>query len=828
MRRNKAYFLFAAALSIGVFGLANEASASDGNSVNSYIENKIQSGAWGKANETNKINSVFPHYAYRNGVGKPEGFVVHESGTEGDRWSSSDVAMNNEENYMINNWDNAFTHGWVSDNRIDTIANTDYLAWGVAYTGNQRYIQYEQVRLNGKDQWAKQTFNIASIAAQKMRQYGIKPQLGSTLFSHAMISNMWHETTHTDPTGYWAAQASNYFGTAYTMDNFAWLVNYIYSREYDDILSRQSGYDYTAKIVNQASRNDGVYYDGPYNTSSSTAKPNESAQKYNNQSGRVKEEATTKHGTYVHIFMDNGKNFWIDKGGVAFVQDAIISRDSTSYAAQVAQSNRNDGVYTDPYNTTVNAQLPITTGKQYNNLLTTVRSTVKTNRSTYVNVLLDGKWVWIDQAAVKKTNYYTVSDVKNTDYVAEITSKNDGMYSGGPYYTSANTVTPLASSGSYVGQKVHVTKTRRTPLGTYAYVTTTSNQSYWVDLKAISKINLDVVKSQSQTKYNASIVQDKQSDGIYTAPYNTSFDSITPIDQGKNYNGVQTEARATAVTNRSTYVNVLLGGRWVWIDQAAVKKSVYLPILEQQNVNFVAKVTSNNDGVFLDGPYNTSSSTVKPNYSTATLYGQTVTVTKTARTQLGTYGYATLSDGKHVWIDLNALTRYTFDAIVSSATVDYPVRINQSNRIDGVYKDPYNTTAQSVSPAAQGNQFNGVVTNARSVVKTSRSVYVNVYLNGAWLWIDQAAIVQLNYLPLENETTVSYNATVVSKNDGIYTSGPYMVNANSMRPNMSSAQYYGQTVQVLKTASTSLSKYGYARANDGKVFWLDLNALRRN
>ena len=182
MRRNKAYFLFAAALSIGVFGLTNEASASDGNSVNSYIENKIQSGAWGKANETNKINSVVPHYAYRNGVGKPEGFVVHESGTEGDRWSSSDVAMNNEENYMINNWDNAFTHGWVSDNRIDTIANTDYLAWGVAYTGNQRYIQYEQVRLNGKDQWAKQTYNIASIAAQKMLQYGIKPQLGSTLF----------------------------------------------------------------------------------------------------------------------------------------------------------------------------------------------------------------------------------------------------------------------------------------------------------------------------------------------------------------------------------------------------------------------------------------------------------------------------------------------------------------------------------------------------------------------------------------------------------------------------------------------------------------------
>lgn len=60
MRRNKAYFLFAAALSIGVFGLTNEASASDGNSVNSYIENKIQSGAWGRVTKLTKL-IVFSH-----------------------------------------------------------------------------------------------------------------------------------------------------------------------------------------------------------------------------------------------------------------------------------------------------------------------------------------------------------------------------------------------------------------------------------------------------------------------------------------------------------------------------------------------------------------------------------------------------------------------------------------------------------------------------------------------------------------------------------------------------------------------------------------------
>ncbi len=430
MRRNKAYFLFAAALSIGVFGLTNEASASDGNSVNSYIENKIQSGAWGKANETNKINSVFPHYAYRNGVGKPEGFVVHESGTEGDRWSSSDVAMNNEENYMINNWDNAFTQGWVSDNRIDTIANTDYLAWGVAYTGNQRYIQYEQVRLNGKDQWAKQTYNIASIAAQKMLQYGIKPQLGSTLFSHAMISNIWHETSHTDPTGYWATQASSYFGTSYTMDNFAWLVNYIYNQNnYDKIQTHKSGYNYNI-VVEQDSQNDGVYYDGPFNTSATTVTQNESGKNYNKKTGRVLEEAKTSRSTYVHVFIDNGRDFWIDKAAVRFVPDKIIKQSDTNYTAVIKQDGRNDGIYTDPFDTTVNAQLAVAMAPQYNGARVQVRKTVQTSRSTYVNAFIDGKWLWVDQGGVQKQN------VADGWYTAPVGNKtnSDGTITTNKYY----------------------------------------------------------------------------------------------------------------------------------------------------------------------------------------------------------------------------------------------------------------------------------------------------------------------------------------------------------------------------------------------------------
>ncbi len=60
--------------------------------------------------------SYFPKYAYRNGVGRPEGIVVHD--TANDR-----STINGEISYMKNNYQNAFVHAFVDGDRNGNSTN---------------------------------------------------------------------------------------------------------------------------------------------------------------------------------------------------------------------------------------------------------------------------------------------------------------------------------------------------------------------------------------------------------------------------------------------------------------------------------------------------------------------------------------------------------------------------------------------------------------------------------------------------------------------------------------------------------------------------------
>ncbi|MCT0950041.1 hypothetical protein EFL45_11745, partial [Weissella confusa] len=204
---------------------------------------------------------------------------------------------------------------------------------------------------------------------------------------------------------------------------------YNYDQYYDKIQTHKTGYNYNV-VVEQDSRNDGVYYDGPFNTSVTTVTQNESGKNYNKKTGRVLEEAKTSRSTYVHVFIDHGRDFWIDKAAVRFVPDKIVKQTDTNYTGVIKQDGRVDGIYTDPYNTTVNAQLPIATAPQFNGSHVQVRKTVQTSRSTYVNAFIDGKWVWIDQGGVQKQN------VADGWYTAPVGNKtnSDGTITTNKYY----------------------------------------------------------------------------------------------------------------------------------------------------------------------------------------------------------------------------------------------------------------------------------------------------------------------------------------------------------------------------------------------------------
>ncbi|MFC6180055.1 peptidoglycan recognition protein family protein [Lactiplantibacillus daowaiensis] len=191
--------------------------------VNDYIiSNNLQ-----HATITSSLWSGFPKNAYRNGVGKPEGVAVHET-------ANPNSTIYNEIAYMKNNYQNAFVHTFVDASKIINIANTNYLAWGAGYYGNQRFVQFEQVEVHSKDAFANEVNNAAYYTAYILKQYNLKPDDAAydgkgTVWSHGAISTYLGGTNHTDPKAYYANAGKTYFGQSYTFAMFYQLVKQRYN-----------------------------------------------------------------------------------------------------------------------------------------------------------------------------------------------------------------------------------------------------------------------------------------------------------------------------------------------------------------------------------------------------------------------------------------------------------------------------------------------------------------------------------------------------------------------------------------------------------------------
>lgn len=136
--------------------------------VKSSINNYIRSNNLKAPSIEEHYTSYFPKYGYRNGVGKPEGIVVHDT-------ANDNSTIEGEINYMRNNYTNAFVHAFVDGNRIIETAPTDYLSWGAGPYGNNRFINVEIVHTHDYASFARSMNNYADYAATQLQYYGLKP-----------------------------------------------------------------------------------------------------------------------------------------------------------------------------------------------------------------------------------------------------------------------------------------------------------------------------------------------------------------------------------------------------------------------------------------------------------------------------------------------------------------------------------------------------------------------------------------------------------------------------------------------------------------------------
>ena len=182
--------------------------------INDYINNNnIQ-----PVSITNQEGTFSYWQGYENGVGKPEGVVIHETATPG-------ATAQNEATYFNREWSNIYTyvHAFVDANEILNIKNTDYTVWGAGPTANSKFIQVELCEVSSTDAFARSVANQAYYTASKLVQYNLPFTPGVTVMSHNDVSKKWGETTHTDPVGYFA-------NWGYSMDQFYDLVGKYYNQ----------------------------------------------------------------------------------------------------------------------------------------------------------------------------------------------------------------------------------------------------------------------------------------------------------------------------------------------------------------------------------------------------------------------------------------------------------------------------------------------------------------------------------------------------------------------------------------------------------------------
>lgn len=182
-------------------------------SINDYIiNNKIQPSSITYRNGTFNVWE-----GYENGVGKPEGVVIHDTAVDGDSAAIEEQSFNSFwETYQ------AYAHAFVDDSNIIQIHNTDYMVWAAGPTANYKFIQVELCHETTTDGFARSVANQAYYAASKLIQYHLPDIPGVTVLSHHQTSLKWHETSHIDPDEYFVR-----FG--YSMDQMNALISYYYN-----------------------------------------------------------------------------------------------------------------------------------------------------------------------------------------------------------------------------------------------------------------------------------------------------------------------------------------------------------------------------------------------------------------------------------------------------------------------------------------------------------------------------------------------------------------------------------------------------------------------
>lgn len=504
----------------------------------------------------------------------------------------------------------------------------------------------------------------------------------------------------------------------------------------------------------------------------------------------VTQEKKTERSIYL-LLQKEGKTIgWIDQTGVKKHTD-ILSVKKTSYAAKLVNPW---SINSAPFGTS-QAKTILANSSKYLNKVLEVTQEMKTARSTYAEITLNGsKLGWIDVTALEK---HQVLSTKNVNYQAElalawsINSKPWGI---------DGFITNYSSPTNYLNELVTVTQEQVTPRSTYALINLNGKRLGWIDKNAL---NLYPVLSTKTTNYKANITKPWS---INSKPWGVK--GFKTVVNNSSYVGKTVDIIQETSTPRSTYGLIKSNGKEIgWIDLSGVEK---IEVISSKDVNYVANVLK--PWSINTAPWGTEGSRVIVNDTS--LLGQSVVVTKEQTTPRSTYALIKV-DGKELgWIDITGLGKIT---VISTKDVYYSISLPSTVSI---HTKPWGTDGSK--SIEDSDKYGGGTFDIIEEKETQLGTYGLLAKSGRSIgWINLSEVQKSNeYLSMRK---VNYAAIIAL---------PWSINTEpwgtiGYKPiNESPEKYLNNSVEILAEKTTTRATYALIAVNNNPLGWIDTGALK--
>lgn len=511
---------------------------------------------------------------------------------------------------------------------------------------------------------------------------------------------------------------------------------------------------------------------------------------------------------------------------------AISNRQTLNKQGTLSEANRADGLYAaGPYHTSMQTMHANASAKAYNGQVVTVIGSAKTKLGTYMQIRLkNGKTYWIDAKGI--SFYDVISHKKTVNATATLaqSTRSDGLYAGGPYRTSAATQHAVANAKPYNGKSVKVVATATTVTAKW-YEIVLNGKTYWIDSRGLSNVkNYYVISNVKAANYPALIQEAKRNDSLYAAgPYRTSAATMKAEGSARVYNNQKVRVLKTAKTATGTWAQIRLSNNTThWMSLKGLREITDVTSRRAYKGSAILNQSKRNDGLYAGGPYLTSLTTLKAKTTAKRYNNQRVEILGSAKTSLANWIEIKLRNGKTYWIDSRGLKDIdSYDSISNQRTVNKTMFLNQDVRDDGLYTSgPRNTSLASEHAKLTAKRYNHQTVKVLATAKTILANWTEIKLNnGKVYWIDSRGV--LDFLPVTNKHTVDGTAVLAqsTRNDGLYSTTPYLSSAAAMHAVTQGRRYNRQKVHVLATAKNSLTSWTQIRLSNGRTYWIDSRGL---